>query len=119
MLSRILLCRFATDVYLDILFFPIVNSGAKRADTETNSFGIQKQFSSGMAAATRWGIISAGLISSDFVQALQGLPQEEHQVLKFNKEKITEQIPGISKIFQRVGCKEGGGVVRQLPKSVC
>ena len=68
-------------MYLDILFLPTVNSEAKRADTETDSFWIQKHFSSGMAAATRWGIISAGLISSDFVQALQGLPQGEHQVL--------------------------------------
>ena len=66
---------------MEILFLPIVNSEAKRADTETNSFGIQKHFSSDMAAATRWGIISAGLISSDFVQALQGLPKDEHQVL--------------------------------------
>uniref|UniRef100_A0A0P4WE36 Trans-1,2-dihydrobenzene-1,2-diol dehydrogenase n=1 Tax=Scylla olivacea TaxID=85551 RepID=A0A0P4WE36_SCYOL len=31
--------------------------------------------------ATRWGIISAGLISSDFVSAMQVLPKEEHQVV--------------------------------------
>ncbi|XP_063868417.1 trans-1,2-dihydrobenzene-1,2-diol dehydrogenase-like [Scylla paramamosain] len=31
--------------------------------------------------ATRWGIISAGLTSSDFVSAMQVLPKEEHQVV--------------------------------------
>lgn len=33
-----------------------------------------------MAAATRWGIIGAGLISNDFVLALKTLPQSEHRV---------------------------------------
>lgn len=31
--------------------------------------------------ATRWGIISTGVISNDFVSALQVLPKEEHQVV--------------------------------------
>ncbi|MPC12429.1 Trans-1,2-dihydrobenzene-1,2-diol dehydrogenase [Portunus trituberculatus] len=31
--------------------------------------------------ATRWGIISAGIISTDFVSAMQVLPKEEHQVV--------------------------------------
>ncbi|KAK8400698.1 hypothetical protein O3P69_002475 [Scylla paramamosain] len=30
--------------------------------------------------ATRWGVISAGRISNDFVSAMQVLPKEEHQV---------------------------------------
>jgi dihydrodiol dehydrogenase / D-xylose 1-dehydrogenase (NADP) len=30
--------------------------------------------------ATRWGIISAGRISQDFVSALASLPQSEHQL---------------------------------------
>ena len=32
--------------------------------------------------ATRWGIASAGNISSDYVTALKLLPEEEHQVRK-------------------------------------
>lgn len=34
-----------------------------------------------MATPTRWGIVSAGMISSDFVSALKGLPAEEHRVV--------------------------------------
>lgn len=30
--------------------------------------------------AVRWGIVSAGLISSDFAAVLQALPRSEHQV---------------------------------------
>lgn len=32
------------------------------------------------AMALRWGIVSAGLISSDFTTVLQTLPRSEHQV---------------------------------------
>lgn len=31
--------------------------------------------------ATRWGIVGAGKISSDFVTAVQGLPSSEHQIV--------------------------------------
>lgn len=34
-----------------------------------------------MASPTRWGIASAGLISSDFVAALKALPKDEHRVV--------------------------------------
>ena len=34
--------------------------------------------------ATRWGIVSAGKISSDFVTALSLLPKEEHCVRHFS-----------------------------------
>ena len=34
-----------------------------------------------MASPTRWGIISAGLISSDFVASLKALPADEHRVV--------------------------------------
>ncbi|XP_044526941.1 trans-1,2-dihydrobenzene-1,2-diol dehydrogenase [Gracilinanus agilis] len=34
-----------------------------------------------MARALRWGVLSAGLISHDFVTALRSLPRSEHQVV--------------------------------------
>ncbi|XP_045114808.1 trans-1,2-dihydrobenzene-1,2-diol dehydrogenase-like isoform X2 [Portunus trituberculatus] len=34
-----------------------------------------------MACPTRWGIVSAGLISSDFVASLKALPADEHRVV--------------------------------------
>ncbi|XP_045114804.1 trans-1,2-dihydrobenzene-1,2-diol dehydrogenase-like isoform X1 [Portunus trituberculatus] len=34
-----------------------------------------------MACPTRWGIVSAGLISSDFVASLKALPVDEHRVV--------------------------------------
>uniref|UniRef100_F6XRN3 GFO/IDH/MocA-like oxidoreductase domain-containing protein n=1 Tax=Monodelphis domestica TaxID=13616 RepID=F6XRN3_MONDO len=34
-----------------------------------------------MARALRWGVMSAGLISHDFVTALRSLPRSEHQVV--------------------------------------
>lgn len=34
-----------------------------------------------MASPTRWGIVSAGLISSDFVASLKALPKDEHRVV--------------------------------------
>ena len=34
-----------------------------------------------MATPTRWGIVSTGLISSDFVSALKALPKDQHRVV--------------------------------------
>jgi hypothetical protein len=30
--------------------------------------------------ATKWGVLSAGIISNDFVSAVRTLPTDEHQV---------------------------------------
>ncbi|KAL3194713.1 hypothetical protein MRX96_045971 [Rhipicephalus microplus] len=55
-------------------------------------------------APTRWGIVAAGSISNDFVDCLNNLPQDEHQVVavagrNFDNAKKFAQLHRIRKVY--------------------
>ena len=62
--------------------------------------------------ATRWGIISAGAISNDFVAALQLLSKDEHEVVAV----AARSLQNAEKFAAKYGIKMAYGSYSELAK---